>query len=56
VSSQNSTGEQFEMRGIMQRSFEYIFQTIERERAEQEQKGCEVQYLVKASYLEIYNE
>ena len=40
----------------MQRSFEYIFRNIERETLEQQQKGCEVQYLVKASYLEIYNE
>ena len=56
MSAQNSSGAQFELRGLMQRSFEYIFQNIEREKFEQEQKGCEVQYLVKASYLEIYNE
>ena len=29
---------------------------IEREKSEKEQKGCEVSFLVKASYLEIYNE
>jgi len=44
------------MRGLMQRSFEYIFQMIEREKQEKEAKGCEVSFLVKASYLEIYNE
>lgn len=44
------------MRGIMQRSFEYIFAQIEREQTEAEQNGSEVKYLIKTSYLEIYNE
>jgi hypothetical protein len=40
----------------MQRSFEYIFNCMEQYRAENEANGTEVQYLVKCSYLEIYNE
>ena len=45
-----------QMRGLMQRSFEYIFTRIEQKKAEAEKKGIEMQFLVKSSYLEIYNE
>ena len=44
------------MRGIMQRSFEYMFARMEEQRREAESKGIEMQFLVKSSYLEIYNE
>ena len=40
----------------MQRSFEHIFTCMENERQEAEVNGSEVKYLVKTSYLEIYNE
>lgn len=45
-------------RGIMQRSFEYIFQCIEAEQSMIDKKGngSALQFLVKCSYLEIYNE
>jgi hypothetical protein len=40
----------------MQRSFEHIFASIDREVKEAEANGSEVSYLIKTSYLEIYNE
>ena len=41
----------------MQRSFEYIFGLLEEQKKEaEENKEAEFQYLVKSSYLEIYNE
>lgn len=40
----------------MQRSFEHIFNCIEQDRQNAEQQGNEVKYLIKTSYLEIYNE
>lgn len=40
----------------MQRSFEYIFSRIEQDQREAEANNSEVKYLVKCSYLEIYNE
>jgi kinesin family protein 15 len=40
----------------MQRSFEHIFASIEHEKSEAEKNGSEVKYLIKTSYLEIYNE
>ena len=40
----------------MQRSFERIFACIEQEKQEAEQNGTEIKYLIKTSYLEIYNE
>jgi len=40
----------------MQRSFEHIFACIDQERQVAEQNGSEVKYLIKSSYLEIYNE
>ena len=40
----------------MQRSFEYIFGCMEKQKREAEQNGVEMQFLIKASYLEIYNE
>lgn len=40
----------------MQRSFEHIFACIDRERQEAEENNSEVKYLIKSSYLEIYNE
>jgi hypothetical protein len=45
-------------RGIMQRSFEYIFQNIEAQTKLVEEKadGSEISFLIKCSYLEIYNE
>ena len=42
----------------MQRSYEYIFQNIEAQRKLVEEKadGSELSFLIKCSYLEIYNE
>jgi kinesin family protein 15 len=50
--------EDHEKRGIMQRSFEYIFQCIEAEQRMIDKKGNQqvLQFLVKCSFLEIYNE
>ena len=44
------------MRGLMQRSFEYIFGILEERKAEADNNKTEFQFLVKSSYLEIYNE
>jgi kinesin family member 15 len=45
-------------RGIMQRSFEYIFQNIEAQKQliAENNDGSELEFLIKVSYLEIYNE
>ena len=45
-------------RGIIQRSFEYIFGCIEKEESLNSSQNSQktIKYLVKASYLEIYNE
>ena len=40
----------------MQRSFEYLFGCMDKQKKEQEADGVEMQFLIKASYLEIYNE
>lgn len=56
ISNLNASGALFEGRGLMQRSFEHIFACMENERQEAEDNGSEVKYLVKTSYLEIYNE
>ena len=40
----------------MQRSFEYLFGCMEKQKKEAETTGVEMQFLIKASYLEIYNE
>ena len=45
-------------KGIMQRSFEYIFDCINAEQSiiDEKENGSAIQFLVKCSYLEIYNE
>lgn len=55
---QNGTNDLKGNRGIMQRSYEYIFQNIEAQRKLVEEKadGSELSFLIKCSYLEIYNE
>jgi len=40
----------------MQRSFEHIFESMEEEKRNAEAENKEMQYLIKCSYLEIYNE
>jgi kinesin family member 15 len=40
----------------MQRSFEYIFESVENEKSQAQLNGSEMKYLIKCSYLEIYNE
>ena len=40
----------------MQRSFEYLFGCMEKQKTEAESNGVEMQFLIKTSYLEIYNE
>ncbi|XP_052772125.1 kinesin-like protein KIF15 isoform X2 [Mya arenaria] len=42
-----------EMRGVIPRSFEYLFQLINKEK---EKHGDTMQFLCKCSFLEIYNE
>ncbi|XP_077869154.1 kinesin-like protein KIF15, partial [Saccoglossus kowalevskii] len=44
---------QHELRGVIPRSFEYIFNLISRER---EKRGPSFEFLCKCSFLEIYNE
>ena len=56
IGASNTNNQLHEKRGLMQRSFEYMFAMMEREKKESEEKGCDMQFLVKASYLEIYNE
>lgn len=55
---QNSQGDVKGNRGIMQRSFEYIFQNIEAQKnlVDEKQDGSELNFLIKCTYLEIYNE
>ena len=45
-------------RGLMQRSYEYIFQLIEAQTnlVQEKADGSELSFLIKCSYLEIYNE
>ena len=40
----------------MQRSFEHLFECMENQKLEMQKQGIEIQFLVKTSYLEIYNE
>lgn len=45
-------------RGLIQRSFEYVFECLESERAKAEESGdaYQFEFLIRCSYLEIYNE
>jgi hypothetical protein len=43
-------------RGIMQRSFEYIFECLDSDRGKAEREAYQFEYLIRCSYLEIYNE
>ena len=47
-----------ENEGIIQRSFEYIFQNIQAQQqlVQENADGSELNYLIKCRYLEIYNE
>lgn len=45
-----------EKRGLMQRSFEHLFECMDNQKLEMKKQGIEIQFLVKTSYLEIYNE
>ena len=56
LSESNANEERYELRGLMQRSFEYIFGLLEQQKNEADQNKSEFQFLVKSSYLEIYNE
>lgn len=46
------------LRGLMQRSFEYIFQNIDEQKKliKDKHDGSEINFLIKCNYLEIYNE
>jgi kinesin family protein 15 len=48
--------ENYEQAGIMPRSFDYIFKRIDDLRQEAETDHNNIEFLVKSSYLEIYNE
>ncbi|EME27355.1 Kinesin-like protein KIF15 [Galdieria sulphuraria] len=52
-SIQAQSGDIRQLRGIMPRVFEYIFDSIQKER---EEKGSAVDYVVKCAYLQVYNE
>ncbi|GJQ11274.1 hypothetical protein GpartN1_g3065.t1 [Galdieria partita] len=52
-SIQAQSGDIRQLRGIMPRVFEYIFDSIRKER---EEKGATVDYVVKCAYLQVYNE
>jgi hypothetical protein len=54
----NNEGSSVEKRGILQRSFEYIFKCVEQAKhaAESSNDGSHFEYLIRCSYLEIYNE
>ena len=56
IGASSATDQLHDKRGLMQRSFEYIFDCMEREKLEAQKQGIEMQFLVKSSYLEIYNE
>ena len=56
LSVSNASEERYEMRGLMQRSFEYIFGLLEARKEEAEASSAEFGFLVTSSYLEIYNE
>ena len=56
IGASNANEAMHDKRGLMQRSFEYMFDCMEQEKLEAKQSGIELQFLVKASYLEIYNE
>jgi kinesin family protein 15 len=43
-------------RGLMQRSFEYIFESLDADRINAENDSYHFEYLIRCSYLEIYNE
>jgi len=47
------SGDIRQLRGIMPRVFEYIFDSIQKEK---EEKGTAVDYVVKCAYLQVYNE
>jgi kinesin family protein 15 len=46
---------EYELRGLMPRAFDYIFSKIKQARMESSFEK-RIDYFVKASYLEIYNE
>ena len=56
IGASNTGTKNHDMRGIMQRSFEYMFECMETQKEEAKKQGIEMQFLVKSSYLEIYNE
>ena len=56
IGANNSDEALYEKRGLMQRSFEYMFDKMEQQKQEASRNGIEMQFLVKSSYLEIYNE
>jgi len=56
IGATSTNNEMHEKRGLMQRSFEYIFDCMENEKQEALKSGIEMTFLLKTSYLEIYNE
>lgn len=57
-SRKRSSKQEENARGIMQRSFEYIFESLEdlKIKAESSVDRFQFEYLIRCSYLEIYNE
>jgi len=48
---------EFDLRGLMPRSFEFLFEAIEQcKQAKQTSNQTHVEFLIRCSYLEIYNE
>lgn len=56
ASNVNDENPMQEKRGLMQRSFEHLFECMDNQKLEMKKQGIEIQFLVKTSYLEIYNE
>lgn len=56
ASNVNEENPMQEKRGLMQRSFEHLFECMDNQKLEMKKQGIEIQFLVKTSYLEIYNE
>ena len=54
--SKKDNNSQYDKVGLMPRSFEYIFDCVEKLKAKAEQSNDAFTYLIRCSYLEIYNE
>jgi hypothetical protein len=57
VTLRKDGGAEYDKRGLMPRSFEYIFECIQKAKKKAKEDGdTHFEYLIRCSYLEIYNE